>query len=106
MKAEEVKLLYGKPKVVLEYRNGGDVQTIPYRDKATGQMTTFEIRKYHCENAETQVALSLPRDVPKDYKFTDPKNLQKGSRYLIEVHEWQTVKGATSCTGLILELVA
>jgi len=91
--------------MLLEYRVGGEKETIKWRDKTTGQMQEAEVQTFSFESATGAVRLSMPREIPNDYPFKDPAALKRGAIYLVEIHALSVNRGVLAATGLVLHPV-
>lgn len=89
------------PQITVEFRNGGDEETINYRDKKTGQPASFKKRSFNCETDAGVFVFQLARaeELPADYKFT---TLTKGKRYVLALTSYAVEQGIQKAEGYVL----
>jgi len=89
------------PQVIVEFRNGGDEETVNYRDKKTNQPASFKKRTYNCETELGILVFQLPREeeVPKDYKFMA---LTRGKKYQVALSNYMIDQGIQKATGIVV----
>jgi len=89
------------PQITVEFRSGGEEETVKYRDKVTKEQAQFVKRTYNCETDDGVFVLSLPRpdQLPPDYKFL---TLKKGTKYRLALTAYAIQSGIPAATGFVI----
>jgi len=92
------------PQINVEFRSGGKVEEIKYRDKVTKENATFLKQSYNCETPEGVFVFQLSRKeaLPEGYAFA---TLEKGKVYRVALTKFAIERGIPNGEGFVVEEV-